>query len=108
MAWWQQLVALCVGIAAVLGLLSVLGKWVHRMWSTSRKWNRLLDQMLGDREAGLPSLMDQLSDIRYEQDRQARALAEHVRWHGDPGGRPADEPTAGNGGAVARHRRRVP
>lgn len=98
MAWWQQLVALCVGIAAVLGLLSVLGRWAHRMWSTSRKWNRLLDQMLGDREAGLPSLMDQVGDIRdelsrqakeqvrqgLEQQRQARVLVEHR--HGPGGG----------------------
>lgn len=110
MAWWQQFVALCVGIAAVLGLLSVLGKWGHRMWSTSRKLNRLLDQLLGDREAGLPSLMDQLGDIRDEQDRQAAALADHVRWHGNPGAKPAGGgPTPTNGGgATARHRRRTP
>lgn len=91
MAWWQQLVAICVGLTAVLTLLGVLGRWIRRMWGIARKLNRLLDQMLGDRSVSppLPSLMDQLADVRVEQSRLASALAEHVRWHGDPGGRPA-------------------
>jgi hypothetical protein len=99
MAWWQQLVALCVSLTAVLVLLGLLGRWGHRMWSTSRKFNRLLDQMLGDKEAGLPSLMDQLGDIREEQDRQAAWQAEHARVHAStPNGRAVQQP---------QHRRRA-
>jgi hypothetical protein len=96
MTWWQQFVALCVGLTAVLALLGVLAKWGHRVWSTSRKFNRLLDQMLGDKEAGLPSLMDQLGEIREEQDRQAAWQAEHARVH-----------AGANGRAVQQQRRRA-
>lgn len=97
MMWWQKLVAACISLTAVMATAGLVGKWGLRMWSTNRKFNRLLDQLLGDETARppIPSLMDKLTAVQDEQARQADALAEHVRWHGDPGGRPA---TAGIGG----------
>jgi hypothetical protein len=111
MTWWQRLVAFWASVAGFLTALGVVGKWGHRMWSNSRKFGRLLDQMLGDKDADppLPSLMDQLADMRVEQarqadeqkrqadeqKRQARVLDEHVRTH------------SGLTGSGARQRRRA-
>lgn len=98
----QQLVAGSVSLTAVLVLLGLLGKWGRRMWGTNRKFNRLLDQLLGDETARppIPSLMDKLTAVQDEQARLADELAEHVRWHGEPRGRPA---TYRSGNAISNH-----
>lgn len=88
MRWWQQLVAFCVSLSAVLVALGLLAKWGHWMFGIGRKFNRLLDQMLGDPTADppIPSLMEQLNEIRDEQNRQAAWQVEHSRLHGSNGG----------------------
>lgn len=103
MAWWQQLVAACASLTVIFVLLGLVGKWVHHMWDMFRKFNRLLDQFLGDEDARppIPSLMDQVSEVRAEQVRLADELASHVQWHGAPGTRPA-----GNGIVDPNHRAR--
>ena len=52
------------------------------MWHLGRKLNRWLDQALGDKEAGLPSLMERVESIEDK-------LAEHLEWHSGPSGTPA-------------------
>jgi hypothetical protein len=128
--WWTSLVALSVGLSAVTGAGWILWKVARGMWRLGRKLNRFLDQTLGDREAGIPSLMDQVAEVAETQIEQglqlarqaqelaaqgralaaqAKAHAEHVRWHGDPGGQPA-EPSRWrpNGGPSKRSRRQPP
>lgn len=104
MTWWWQFVAFCLSLSTVLALAGLVWRWVRRMWGTNRKFNRLLDQLLGDANARppIPSLMDQLTDVRDEQVRLADELAAHVRWHGDPGGRPATY-RSGSAGSLANH-----
>jgi len=106
MTWWQQLVAFCLSLTAVFIAAGLVGRWGRRMFNTNRKFNRLLDQLLGDQTAvpPIPSLMDQLGEIRDEQDRQAAWQAEHSLLHGIP----VPAPRNGNGagtGITARHRR---
>ena len=52
-------------------------------------WTRVAEQLLGDREHGTPSLMEQLNALAENQQTQARQLAEHLEWHSDPQGQPA-------------------
>jgi hypothetical protein len=44
------------------------------------KANRFFDMVMGS--PGRPSLMDEVTDVK-------RQLAEHLEWHGNPGGKPA-------------------
>lgn len=70
------------------------------MWHLGRKLNRWLDQALGDKEAGLPSLMDRVEAIEDKLD-------DHLQWHAGPGGRPAKAaPLRPNGppSTTPRHR----
>lgn len=107
MSWWWQFAAFCLSLSAVLALGGLVGRWGRRMWGTNRKFNRLLDQLLGDENARppIPSLMDKLTAVQDEQARLADQLAEHVRWHGDPRGRPAVMSThrGGTGSAISSH-----
>lgn len=109
MTWWQQLVTFCLGLTAVLAAAGLVGRWGRRMWSTNRKFNRLLDQLLGDEHARppIPSLMDKLTAVQDEQARLADELAGHVRWHGEPARRPSTYRSDNAMAEVtaARHRR---
>jgi len=69
------------------------------MWHLGRKLNRWLDQALGDKAAGLPSLMERVESIEDK-------LAEHLEWHANPGGRPAKAapPRANGPQPTPRHR----
>ena len=80
--WLIQLGAISISIAAVLGLCSWAARGLWRVWRLGRKLNRWLDQALGDKEAGLPSLMDRIESIEGQ-------LADHLEWHSDPRGLPA-------------------
>jgi len=67
------------------------------MWHLGRKLNRWLDQALGDKQAGLPSLMERVESIETK-------LADHLQWHADPGGRPAKPAPVRPNGPQPRHR----
>lgn len=104
MTWWWQFVAFCLSLTTVAALLGLLGRWGRRMWGTNRKFNRFLDQMLGDATAvpPIPSLMDKLTAVQDEQARQAAWQAEHSILHGIP---VAPVPNGGTANAAPRHRR---
>lgn len=91
MTWWQQFVAACAGLTVVLALLGLIGAGMIRYVRLFRKFGRLLDQFIGDENARppIPSLMDQVGELRTEQARLADEMASHVRWHGAPTPRPA-------------------
>ncbi|HEX6968880.1 MAG TPA: hypothetical protein VF174_08760 [Micromonosporaceae bacterium] len=87
---WQAVGIVSGAILAVLTLASLLyRKLVRPMWRAIRMWTRVAEQLLGDREHGVPSLMDQLQSLAENQMLQGRQLAEHLEWHADPGGQPA-------------------
>lgn len=119
---WQALCGAVLVTAAVLGLMV---RGLRRMWRLASKVNRWLDQVLGEPADGdkpaRPGLMDRvasieaaqreqntrLTGIEATQREQGATLADHVEWHGDPGGGPADRdgPMGANGGTARRRRR---
>jgi hypothetical protein len=104
--WWQQLGLISGTIIAVLTLLGLAARGLLRVWHLARKLNRWLDSVAGDRENGIPSLMDQVEGIRDEQVDIKRRLADHLEWHGDPNAQPAARPAPArpNGGIPPRRR----
>ena len=128
MTWWQQLGLISGTIIAVLTLLGLAAKGIDRMWTRSRKFNRWLDTMAGDKEQGIPSLMERVQSIERTQtaiegmqtaimqriesiegtqaEMQQDAVI-HQEWHGGPGGQPARSVhPKPNGGAIPPPRRR--
>lgn len=87
---WQALGIVCGSILAALTLVTlVYRKAVQPMWRTFKLGARLIEQLVGDRDTGVPSLMDRLAHLDANQAAVQRQLDEHLRWHASPGGRPA-------------------
>jgi hypothetical protein len=87
---WQGLGVICGALLALVTLIGVLRrKVVSPVWRAIKVFTRLGEQLLGDPERGLPSLMDRLEMLNTAQTEQGRKLAEHLEWHGNPAGQPA-------------------
>jgi len=87
---WQAVGIVCGALLAVLTLLGLLyRKLVLPMWRAIRMWTKVAEQLLGDKERGVPSLMEQLNALAENQVAQGQQLAEHLEWHANPGGHPA-------------------
>jgi hypothetical protein len=100
--WWQQLGIFLATVSGALALLGWSARGLQRMWHLGRKLNRWLDQALGDKEAGLPSLMERVESIEEK-------LSDHLEWHGSPNAQPAKATHPrpnGGGGAQPPPRRR--
>jgi hypothetical protein len=71
--------------AALIAALSLVGllyrKLVRPMWRAIKMWTKVAEQLLGDKERGVPSLMEQLNSLAENQKAQARQLTEHLDWH---------------------------
>jgi hypothetical protein len=91
-------------------LLTLVGlvyrKVIRPMWRSLKLAARLVEQLVGDPEAGVPSLMQQLSALHESDVRLARQLDDHLQWHANPAGRPAKSapPLRTNGPQPPRHR----
>lgn len=102
---WQA-----VGIVsgALLALLSLAGlvyrKVIRPMWRSLKLAARLIEQLVGDPDEGVPSLMDQLAALRQSDASLARKLDDHLEWHANPGGRPAKAVLPRPNGPQPRHR----
>ncbi len=102
---WQA-----VGIVsgALLALLTLVGlvyrKAIRPMWRSLKLAARLVEQLVGDPEEGVPSLMQQLASLHESDIRLARQLDDHLQWHANPGGQPAKPALARPNGPQPRHR----
>jgi hypothetical protein len=87
---WQALGIVCGALLALLALVGTLARKVVRpMWRFLRSATQLVEQLTGDKDKGVPSLMDRLEMLNNNQTEQGRRLSEHLEWHGNPGGQPA-------------------
>lgn len=86
---WQAIGVVSGSALALLTLIGLLHrKVVKPMWRAIRMWTRVAEQLLGDKEKGVPSLMDQLNSLAEMQKAQARQLSEHLEWHSATAVRP--------------------
>jgi len=87
---WQAIGIICGALLALLTLVGVLYRKVIRPVFRSMKLAaRLLEQLVGDPDDGIPSLMERLARFDANQSEMARKLDDHLEWHANPGGRPA-------------------
>jgi hypothetical protein len=87
---WQAVGIVCGALLALLTLAGlVYRKGIRPMWRSMKLAARLLEQLVGDPEEGIPSLMDQLATLQRSDAEMARKLDDHLEWHANPGGRPA-------------------
>lgn len=87
---WQAVGIVCGALIAALTLAGlVYRKAIRPMWRSMKLAARLLEQLVGDPDEGIPSLMDQLASLHQSDMTLARKLDDHLEWHANPGGRPA-------------------
>lgn len=84
---WQAIGIVAGSMLAVLTLAGlVYRKGLQPMWRAGRRAyrraNEAVDQILGDKAKGIPSLSDRIAKVE-------QAQAEHSQWHANPGGQPA-------------------
>jgi hypothetical protein len=73
---WQALGIICGAILAALTLLNLAWrKAVQPMFRSFRLAARLIEQLVGDKGQGVPSLMEQLAEVRDNQVKQAEQTA---------------------------------
>lgn len=103
---WQAIGIVCGSLIAFITLIGLLRRKVLQpMWRSMKLAARLLEQLTGDPEGGVPSLMDRLAQLDANQTAVQVKLDEHLRWHASPGGGPAKaSPAQPNGGAATRRR----
>lgn len=81
--WWQALGIVCGALIAAATVLRMAVKGTRRMWRLMRKASAFLDQVLGDKQEGRPSMMELLEDNRRRLEKIEAAQAEHLeQWHG--------------------------
>lgn len=102
---WQAIGIVCGAAIALITLLDLLRrKVIMPTWRVIKKAAALVDDLVGDEDAGEDGIMKQVQSIRARLD-------DHLRWHGRPGGRPAARPPGPgpgpNSNAHARDQRRV-
>lgn len=91
---WQAVGIVSGALLAVLTLAGLIyRKLVRPMWRAARKAFRrvdeVADEILGDKAKGIPSLKAQIAAQGEQLAEQGRLIAEHLEWHGQPGGRAA-------------------
>lgn len=80
---WQQLVTVCLGVAAVLGAGTGIGRLALALWRGGRRLSRMLDEWLGDPGhpgipgSGRPSVLERLAAIEEGQRLSRRVQDEH-------------------------------
>lgn len=85
MSTWQQLVTVCLGVAAVLGAGAGIGRLAQALWRGGRRLSRMLDEWLGDPGhpgipgSGRPSVLQRLAAIEEGQRMSRRVQDEHGR-----------------------------
>jgi hypothetical protein len=67
-------------LVASVVLLGWLTRWLRRVWHLMGKANKFFDMVMGSPTK--PSIMDEVAAVKQQ-------LAEHLEWHGAPGGKPA-------------------
>jgi len=110
---WQALGIVCGALLALFALVKVIYRRAAQpMWRAVKTWTRVAEDLLGDTDRGVPSLMDRLKSLDESQralaDQQTdlgRQLAEHLEWHSGPGGVPASPAPARPNGGTTTHRR---
>lgn len=84
--WWSDLGIICGSILAAIALLGYAARGFRRMWHTLSKFNRLLDQALGeparDGQPARPGLMEQVATTAGEVAAIKVRLDQHLKWHG--------------------------
>lgn len=78
--WIERLPFILPSLAAGVLIAGWIGRWLRRMWHLMSKANRFFDAVLGSPDR--PSLMDEVAAVKEQ-------LADHIRWHGEPGAKPA-------------------
>jgi len=87
---WQAVGIVCGALLALLTLVGlVYRKAIRPMFRSLKLAARLVEQLVGDPEEGVPSLMEQLASLHESDVRLARQLDDHLQWHANPAGRPA-------------------
>jgi len=81
-------------ILAVFALIVALAKVVRAMFRLVKRAGKFFDQWFGDREAGMLSVPERMTQIADQVAQQGHRLDEHLTWHS------AAERT--NGGAPRR------
>ena len=99
---WQAVGVVCGALLALFTLVGLVYRRVVRpMWARSRRTyklaTQLIEQLVGDADEGVPSLMDQLGAFRRTQADIERKLDDHLEWHAGPGARAARPATQPNG-----------
>lgn len=87
---WAALGIVCGALLSLLGLIGVLYRWVVRpVFRVIKRLNDWLDTVNGDREKGIPSLVERVKSIEQKQQ-------EHLNWH--TGGTKPNGPRPSTGG----------
>jgi hypothetical protein len=78
---WQALGIVCGALLALTTLVGLVYRKVIRpvwraAWRTIKRFNLVADQLLGDKEKGIPSMTERMSKLE-------KQLGEHLEWH-DP------------------------
>jgi signal transduction histidine kinase len=82
---WQQLVTVCLGVAAIIGAATGLGRLGLAVWRGARRLSRMLDEWLGDPGhpgipgSGRPSVLARLAAIEEGQRLAREVQDEHGR-----------------------------
>lgn len=76
------------------------------MWHLGRKANRFFDLMLGeparDGRPARPSMMDRMAGMESNLAALQQSFDDHLRWHPEPGGKPAAPDLTKPNGPVRR------
>jgi hypothetical protein len=103
---WQAIGIVSGALIALISLVGLLHrKLVRPMWRAIKMWTKVAEQLLGDKDRGIPSLMEQLNTLAENQMAQGRQLAAHLEWHAEPGGQPAAPVRPGPNSTPARRPR---
>ena len=102
---WQAVGIVCGSLLALFGLIGLVYRKVLRpMWKSLKLAARLVEQLVGDPNEGVPSLMEQLATLHQSDVALARKLDDHLQWHAGPGGQPAKPVPTQPNGRPPRHR----
>ena len=77
MVTWSAVGIIAGAILAVLAVLGMVLKALRAGYRTWKKVDRLADDLLGDAERDMPSIVERVRNLDGK-------LAEHISWHNPP------------------------
>jgi hypothetical protein len=87
--FWANLGVVSGALLAFTGVVLMAARLARGAWAFLRREEEARDALLGDKAKGIKSIKEELRELRTDVAGVRAELAEHVRWHGNPGNRPA-------------------